>query len=606
MASRLPNARRAFEPGRSISRYTRAVETEPVAADAFIRWFYTRFRRTFPRLARLAAGGLVSRVVAWFVFDAPWTRADAAGFIRANGIRLDDLREGEPQPTTRRQVFLRKIAYEAKRPMPADEAAAVSVADAKVVAGTLDDALPWPVKGAFFTLEKLFDIRAPWDESFRGGTWFVFRLAPPDYHWYHAPATGSVVDLYDIPGALFSVNPRAVRAIPSLLSGNARRVIVIDTDIKGGSGLGRVAVVPVGAQVIGSIVDAYCETGYDAPQPLRAGLVVRRGQPLGYFAPGGSTVVVLFQKAVSTSRPTCSSFKDGRTAPRRTPAALSATASARWPWTPATSSRSPPGRSPRNTPSAGAKRRAAVRKTLFTRRLLFVTGKGGVGKTTVASALALAGVARGLRVVLIEIGVTDNLEKLFARKIPVYELTPVEDRLSILRLDPYLALQEYLTINLKVEWAAKKILAGRRHPLSHAGGARLARAHHPRKNLEARTGKTLGTHRRAGLRSARRGRARHRPQHQFPARAAGRDRHAQIRPHPPLHAGSAQAAARPAPHAAQRRDAARGDGRQRGRGNSPRRQGSTPRAVRVRVRQHDARRAAVGRRMGDARGVARR
>ena len=82
-------------------------------------------------------------------------------------------------------------------------------------------------------------------------------------------------------------------------------------------------------------------------------------------------------------------------------------------------------------------------KTLFSRRLLFVTGKGGVGKTTVAASIALAAKDRGMRVLLIEVGVTNHLEQLFRKWIPIYDVTQIEDDFHVLRLDPYLALQDY-------------------------------------------------------------------------------------------------------------------------------------------------------------------
>jgi anion-transporting ArsA/GET3 family ATPase len=97
-------------------------------------------------------------------------------------------------------------------------------------------------------------------------------------------------------------------------------------------------------------------------------------------------------------------------------------------------------------------------KTLFTRRMLIVTGKGGVGKTTVAASIAVAARERGMRVLLIEVGVTDHLEQIFRKWIPIYDVTQVEDDLYALRLDPYLALQDYIGINLKSEWAAKRLL----------------------------------------------------------------------------------------------------------------------------------------------------
>ena len=46
---------------------------------------------------------------------------------------------------------------------------------------------------------------------------------------------------------------------------------------------------------------------------------------------------------------------------------------------------------------------ASVLKSLLRRRLIFVTGKGGVGKTTVALALGLAAARTGLRTIVADL-----------------------------------------------------------------------------------------------------------------------------------------------------------------------------------------------------------
>ncbi|MEA2209358.1 MAG: hypothetical protein QOF54_1835 [Solirubrobacteraceae bacterium] len=79
------------------------------------------------------------------------------------------------------------------------------------------------------------------------------------------------------------------------------------------------------------------------------------------------------------------------------------------------------------------------------RELLVVTGKGGVGKTTIASALGLLANERGLRTIVVEVGEQARLPALFdvATPEPGVE-TELQDGLSSLTIDPDRALLEWL------------------------------------------------------------------------------------------------------------------------------------------------------------------
>jgi anion-transporting ArsA/GET3 family ATPase len=78
------------------------------------------------------------------------------------------------------------------------------------------------------------------------------------------------------------------------------------------------------------------------------------------------------------------------------------------------------------------------------RDLIVVTGKGGVGKTTVAAALALAQAGRGRRVLVAEVAARADVARAFGRRdgnARIAALAPGIDHVSI---DPGRALQAYL------------------------------------------------------------------------------------------------------------------------------------------------------------------
>jgi anion-transporting ArsA/GET3 family ATPase len=87
---------------------------------------------------------------------------------------------------------------------------------------------------------------------------------------------------------------------------------------------------------------------------------------------------------------------------------------------------------------------------LLQRRLIFVTGKGGVGKSTVAVALGLVAARRGLRTIVAEMSGSDRLQQLFG-PAPVkgdhpYEEVELVPDLFTISVDPQHAMEEYLRV----------------------------------------------------------------------------------------------------------------------------------------------------------------
>jgi anion-transporting ArsA/GET3 family ATPase len=83
--------------------------------------------------------------------------------------------------------------------------------------------------------------------------------------------------------------------------------------------------------------------------------------------------------------------------------------------------------------------------SLLDRKLLVLTGKGGVGKTTVSAALGLLAAERGLRTIVVELGEQRRLGELFG-VVPVQAgaQTELRENLWSVSIDPDRALLEWL------------------------------------------------------------------------------------------------------------------------------------------------------------------
>ena len=82
---------------------------------------------------------------------------------------------------------------------------------------------------------------------------------------------------------------------------------------------------------------------------------------------------------------------------------------------------------------------------LLDRTMLYVTGKGGVGKTTVAAALGLVAARRGRRTIVCEVAEQDRVSRAFAREgVRREQEVELAENLWAISIDPTAALQEWL------------------------------------------------------------------------------------------------------------------------------------------------------------------
>ncbi|KAL1964102.1 hypothetical protein VTN77DRAFT_7520 [Rasamsonia byssochlamydoides] len=229
-------------------------------------------------------------------YDSPQSRAHIEPFIDSFHLRssLSELKEPDPSKYPCFNAFFAREIRDDARPIaePDNDLVTSSPADCRLTAyPTIDLATRYWIKGYGFTVAKMLGV----DEDdalarqFDGGSIVIARLAPQDYHRWHAPVSGTVESIKEIPGAYYTVNPQAINepGIMNVFCENRRSVMILRRSTTGAA----IAVIAVGAMLVGSIK-------YNPG--VGPGVEVRRGQCLGAFYYGGSTVIVLYPKGEVT------------------------------------------------------------------------------------------------------------------------------------------------------------------------------------------------------------------------------------------------------------------------------------------------------------------
>ena len=87
---------------------------------------------------------------------------------------------------------------------------------------------------------------------------------------------------------------------------------------------------------------------------------------------------------------------------------------------------------------------------LFDKRLVIVTGKGGVGKSTVALAMGLAAAAQGRRTIVCEVSSQEHTSRVFHRARVGFHEVEMAENLWAISIDPDEAMREYVLLQLRV------------------------------------------------------------------------------------------------------------------------------------------------------------
>jgi len=257
-----------------IDRKTGRVCRERIMGDAALKWAYrTMTGKMFSGL--LFGTSIPSRILGWY-FNTSFSRRNIAKII--SDLDIDENEFAVPTYAFRsfNDFFTRKLKKEV-RPFSSDKKTLLSPADGRIlVYDDIDGNSIIRVKGIEDSLHNLFNRGM---EEFNGGKIAVVRLSPADYHRYHFPCEGTVVEQVNIKGKYHSVNPFALESKKRIFCINKRSYTLIESEV-----FGLFAFMEIGAFGVAGIHQTFSETR------------VERMQEKGFFSFGGSTILLVFGK----------------------------------------------------------------------------------------------------------------------------------------------------------------------------------------------------------------------------------------------------------------------------------------------------------------------
>jgi phosphatidylserine decarboxylase len=242
----------------------------------------------------------LSRIVQWSTRSQrfPLRKSITRWFIRHYNVDMSEALEPDPDAYPDfNSFFTRALRPGARRVV--QEAGQICCPDDGTISqlGDIRGGQIFQAKGHSYSLVEILGGSEARAQLFLDGRFATTYLSPGDYHRVHMPLSGRLVEMTYIPGRLFSVAPDYTEAVPRLFARNERVACVFQTEA------GPMAVILVGAIFVGSIETVWAGeitppqgkqvkvTRYTASDPL---IQLERGEELGRFNMGGSTIITLF------------------------------------------------------------------------------------------------------------------------------------------------------------------------------------------------------------------------------------------------------------------------------------------------------------------------
>lgn len=125
------------------------------------------------------------------------------------------------------------------------------------------------------------------------------------------------------------------------------------------------------------------------------------------------------------------------------------------------------------------------------KRLIILSGKGGVGKTTLSLAIAMKAAAAGRRTLICEVGENEKIAPMFGRSSVGYREEPLAENLNAIYINPDESFNEFVRRTLKIEALWKPVVESKliRSFISAAPGIKELMTLGKIMDLERTTGK---------------------------------------------------------------------------------------------------------------------
>ncbi len=256
------------------NRYSKKIETEIVFGFTFLKWLYQS------NLGKILRPLFNSKYFSLFYGNYKGNLGHSAinDFIEEYKIKSDEFQNSKGNSLVEdyknfNDFFIRTFTEGARSFVDKVHILPAFCEGRYLGFDSLENIKNFPVKGEYINIQSLIQRDYP---EFKKGPILICRLAPVDYHHFHFPDEGNIMESFRIEGNLNSVTPFSLKSNNDVFIKNERNISVLKT-----KHFSKLLYIEVGALTVGKIIQTY------------EGDIFKRGEVKGHFKFGASTVILI-------------------------------------------------------------------------------------------------------------------------------------------------------------------------------------------------------------------------------------------------------------------------------------------------------------------------